>query len=386
MKLQIKFTLGFVWLVLVCVAISSALINWNIQMGFRQFVEERRMLQNTQKMSGNANGDALQNIRNINNANGNIPRWPIANGETPESHFNESIQNALLLSALLSVGLAIVLWYVISQWFLVRIRNLQSAMANYKETEIPHKIPAEWNDELDELAKVYNKMIERLAEQERIRKDFFIDMSHEIRTPITSIKGYLEGLLDGVFEATPEVLKKTLSETDRMGLLVKEMFALAKIESGQVMLEKEKVDLREITAEILEAAEKEIHHKDLHVTVNGQANIMADRSKCKQICINLINNAIAYSPSDTQITVEMGKRQSQIFWRIRNEAPNITQGSVQNLFERFYRADKSRVYDEKKPHLGIGLNIVKKLVELHDGSIIAEHDGKYITFEVTFLG
>ena len=390
MKLQVKFTLGFVGLVLVCVGISSALINWDVQAGFRQFVAERRLLQSGQLMPFPPelpNGQTRSGILSGSGQYGRnppVPRNRSVDWEAPENRFNATIQNALLISALFSVILAVILGYAISQWFLGRIRNLQMAMANYRENEIPHKIPNAGNDELDELIAVYNRMIERIAEQERIRKDFFVDMSHEIRTPITSIKGYLEGLLDGVFEPTNEVLKKTLSETDRLGLLVKEMFALAKIESGQVELERENVDLREITAEILESSEKKQQAKELEITVQGKAKTIADRSKCKQILINLIHNAIAYAPAKTAVRIEMAEKKEGTVWRIRNRAPNVDADTVPQLFERFYRSDKSRAYSEKHPHLGIGLNIVRKLTELQGGTVRAEHDGTDITFEVVF--
>jgi signal transduction histidine kinase len=362
MKLQAKFTLHFIFIVFITIVISLFLIHWNLQSQFNRFIRERNQEQRISPLNQLAR----------------LAR------ETPEQRFSHAVSSSLLWAGVIDILLAVILAYFLSNFLLQRIFQLKSAMQQYIKDGQSKAVLHAGDDEVDDLAKIYNLLIEKIEREERIRKDFFVDMSHELRTPMTSIKGYLEGLIDHVFDPEKEkdIHKKTLHETDRMIRLVKEMTTLAKLESEPLKLAKESVALKKLTRDVVEMLLPASEQRNMKIEIYGEATAELDPYKFKQILINLLDNAIHYGQEGTSIFIEMGQEQDKIYWRIKNKTENIDPQNLEYFFERFYRADKSRTYDSKKPHLGIGLNIAKKIVEQHGGSITARIEGDDIIFEI----
>ena len=365
MKLQAKFTIAFIVLVVFTTLVSFFLINWNLQSQFNRFIEERN-----------------QEQRGINPLSTfSIPKSP---RETPEQRFSRTVSESLWLAAGIDIGVAILLAFFMSGLLLQRIQRLKISMQQYMKDGTSKPVFHEGNDEVDDLAKMYNLLIQKIENEEKIRKDFFIDMSHELRTPLTSLKGYLEGLMDNVFEQGKEkdIHKKTLHETERMIHLVNEMTALAKLETGKPKLTLHSTNLRHLTDEVVDIMSAKIQDSQLKLDINGEAFADVDPYKFKQVFINLIDNALHYAKKPSTVTIEIGKTEKEVYWRIKNKTEGISPEQVSSFFERFYRGDKSRRYEAQKPHLGIGLNIVKKIIELHKGTILAQLDGNVIVFEV----
>lgn len=385
MKLQAKFTLNFIFLVLVTIVISFVLIHWSVQAQFQKFMDEKNQEWTYRVQIGNHDsnitGIALFPPRNI-------PFEPRIGqnleNETPEDRYLSTVSRSLILAAAIDIVLAIILAYLLSTVLLKKIHRLKSAMHQYMDKGTSRSVLHGKSDEVDDLANMYNSLIEKVEKEEKIRKDFFIDMSHELRTPLTSIKGYLEGLIDSVFEKDriQEIQEKTLQETDRMIRLVKEMSTLAKLEVETNGLEKESVDLGKITHEVIDMFNEEIAEKQLVIAAEGDAKALVDPYKFKQVIINLLDNAIHHGPAGNTIHIRIKEEENGLLWSIRNKAENVNPKDLVHFFERFYRADKSRTYNTKKPHLGIGLNIVKKIVEQHGGSISARMEGEEIIFEI----
>jgi len=382
MKLQAKLTLNFIALVVISIGVSFFLIHWNVQSTFNRFIEEKQ--QEWEILQGE-NGLEIQ-FKHPGRMNPFMQHPEIPpDRETPEIHFLNGARNSLIWAAMIGAALAIILGYLSSSFLLKRIFRLQSAMHQYMERGTVKAVPHEGVDEVDDLAKIYNLLIEKIQKQEAIRREFFVDMSHELRTPLTSIKGYLEGLLDKVFDQKKEkeIHKKLLNETDRMIRLIREMTTLAKLESEKIIVAKEKVDLKKLTDEVVEMLSTEGESPSPKITVNGRAEAAVDPNKWKQVMINLIENALQYGKKDSPVLIEIETKKRQLIWRIKNKTDLMDQKEIEHFFERFYRADKSRSYDVQKPHLGIGLNIVKKIVEHHGGAIAAGLEGEYLVFEIT---
>ncbi len=358
---------------LIVIAVSFFLIEQRTNDEFRKFTIEKIKNGKNQPAEKTNNPPPPSNPNDIHFA-----------PDSPEARFVEATRSTLLIASLLGISLAIAISFIFSKFLLEKISRLQTAMNEYMKRGVAKKVAHSSKDEIDKLTEVYNILIEKIDNQENIRREFFIDMSHELRTPLTAVKGYLEGLSDNVFAASreKEIQKKALAETDRMVHLIKEMATLAKAEAENQELLKEKLHLENITKDVISLLKNEADAKEMKVEIMGGAMAEINRDKFKQIMINLLDNAISHGEKGGQIKIRMKNEDSKAYWIIENKAIGISQKDFDSIFERFYRSDKSRFYDGKKLHLGIGLNIVKKLVDLHDGKIVASLKDGWVEFKV----
>ncbi|MCC7432370.1 HAMP domain-containing histidine kinase [Candidatus Peregrinibacteria bacterium] len=375
MKLQFKFTLHFILLVLVTITASFFLINFSVQSQFDRFIEEKN--QEWLEISRRNPSITIIPFRSISEKNKAI--------ESPEEKYQKTVSKSLLLAGLMAVFLGIILAYLQSKFLLQKIYRLKSSMHRYMLDGTSKPVFHNRSDEIDDLANIYNHLIKKIEKEEKIRREFFTDMSHELRTPITSIKGYLEGLIDQVFDQDKEkdIYKKALSETNRMARLIKEMTTLAKLETEDAKLDKIATNIKELTQEVVETFITEADSKNIKINILGDIEANLDQNKFKQVIINLLENAIQYGKSDSNIEIEMNNDDQNYYWSIKNESKDINQETADFFFERFYRADKSRQHNNEKPHLGIGLNIVRKIIEQHQGKIEAKVENSQITFKLT---
>jgi len=223
-----------------------------------------------------------------------------------------------------------------------------------------------------------------VTEQQKLdsmRREFVANVSHELRTPITSIKSYTETLLDGAVE-DPETTERFLnvinSEADRMTRLVKDLLQLSRLDNQQMSWKIEKVSLKEIVKNIVSRMQLEAKQKNqkLESFVIGEIpSIDADKDRLEQVIVNLISNALKYTPDNGQITVYVGKLINDIYVKITDTGIGIPSEALGMVFERFYRVDKARSRD--LGGTGLGLSIAKEIVEAHGGTInITSEDRK----------
>ncbi|MBB6282597.1 two-component system histidine kinase PnpS [Geobacillus subterraneus] len=230
--------------------------------------------------------------------------------------------------------------------------------------------------------------ITELKRLEQIRKDFVANVSHELKTPVTSIKGFAETLLDGAMkdeEALEHFLTIILKESERLQTLVEELLDLSKIEQHGFQLLLDDVNVAEVTAEAVavfrqKAEEKQI---DLRAEAPPWLVIRGDRNRLKQILLNLLANAIAYTPEHGQVAVEAEENEREVLIRVKDTGIGIEEKEIPRIFERFYRIDKARSRDSGGT--GLGLSIVKHLVEAHHGHItVASEVGRGTVFTIHF--
>jgi len=217
--------------------------------------------------------------------------------------------------------------------------------------------------------------ISELKKLEQVRKDFFANVSHELKTPITSIKGFTETLLDGAME-NEELCKNFLSiiltESDRMQSLIQDLLDLSKIEQQNFKLDRNDVSVKLIIEEVQQmliqkAAEKDI---DFALYLKTPLVVNADALRLKQVFINLIDNAIHYTPNGGKVFIIASETNEQIVVRVNDTGVGIGKEEISRIFERFYRVDKAR--SRNSGGTGLGLAIVKHLVEAHKGKIEVE--------------
>lgn len=227
--------------------------------------------------------------------------------------------------------------------------------------------------ELNELLKSINTMAEAIERQEELRKNLTADMAHELRTPLTSVSTHIEAMLSGIWEPTQQRLESCYEELSRIILLVKDLEQLSKVEHQNAALKKERIDLYEIANKISENFEYQALEKKLSVTVEGvPVYVYADKNRMAQVMINLISNAVKYTPEHGQIHITTYEKDGMAVCEVKDSGIGIKEKDLPLIFERFYRADKSR--NRKTGGAGIGLTITKSIIEAHNGTIEVESE------------
>lgn len=231
------------------------------------------------------------------------------------------------------------------------------------------------NEEWKGILLVFHDITE-IKKLEQVRKDFVANVSHELKTPITSIKGFTETLLDGAKEdkeALEHFLRIILEESDRLQSLILDLLELSKIEQQGYKLSIRDVNMNQLIDEMLpilkpKAVEKEISL--IFQTNSKEITIEGDYYRLKQIFINLISNALAYTLNGGEVSVSLEESGELVFVRIKDTGIGIAEEEIPRIFERFYRVDRAR--SRNSGGTGLGLAIVKHLVEAHDGKISVE--------------
>ncbi len=222
--------------------------------------------------------------------------------------------------------------------------------------------------ENDDLINSINKLSNELNDQENLRKQLTGDIAHELRTPLTSIKGHLDAIIVGIWEPTNERLNSINEEVKRITNLVDELRKLAKFDSGKDNLNKEIVNLKNYIKSIAYNYEGKALEKNIVIKYQLE-NIEAliDKEKFAQVIINILSNDIKYNNGNNDIYIKVFKKNNSINISIKDSGIGIPKSEYKNIFERFYRLDKSRGANEKG--VGVGLTIAKSIVNAHGGEI-----------------
>lgn len=235
--------------------------------------------------------------------------------------------------------------------------------------------------ELSGLVCAVNQMAKSLEEQETLQKRLTSDVAHELRTPIANVSSYLEAIIEGVWEPTPERLQNCYDELERIAKLVSDLERLRQVEHENLILHKSDVDLLELSKTVIRSFEKQITQKNLCCTISGYAKASVDPDRMQQVITNLVSNAVKYSNENGSIRILLEEKEDTVMLRVEDEGIGIAQKDLPLIFERFYRTDKSR--DRKTGGAGIGLTIAKTIVQAHGGKILVESEaGRGSSFTV----
>ena len=237
--------------------------------------------------------------------------------------------------------------------------------------------------ELELLVGAINHLAASLERLEKLRKQLTEDVAHELRTPITILQSYLEAMADGLWEPDKERLQSCYDEVERIGRLVGDLESLAKLEVGILKLERQPMELYPLVEQVVASFALEIQNKNLHVELVGEKpTLIADQGRLKQVVINLLSNAIKYSGEGCSISFELFETRNSAGFSIRDNGVGIAEEELPYIFERFYRADKSR--NRLTGGTGIGLTIVKSIIEAHEGKVsVRSKLGEGTTFNIT---
>ena len=198
-------------------------------------------------------------------------------------------------------------------------------------------------------------------------------MAHELRTPLTNLQTHMEAMIDGVWETTAARLESCHAEILRLVGIVEQLQELYLLENKEQAPDKRRFDFRELCMEVFDGFEIKAKEKNIRLlmAMPPKTPIYADYYRLKQCMINLISNALAYTPGGGHIAVEYRMREGHVEIKVRDDGPGIPEEDISHLFERFYRVDKSR--SKKTGGMGIGLAITKAIVKMHGGEISAEN-------------
>jgi signal transduction histidine kinase len=285
------------------------------------------------------------------------------------------IVGMFLVSASLSICLAFVLIYFQSRRISKPIKRVNRAAMDIASGKFDQRVEVSSSDEIGQLASSFNFMADSLERVEKVRSSFISDISHELRTPMTSISGFVQGILDHTIpeDRQKEYLQIVLDETQRLSRLVSDMLEMSKMQSPEYRLHMEECNINEIICRAIIQMEQRISAKNLELNVDFEKDVMMvmiDQDSIWRVVINLLDNAVKFSYDNTTITISVRYISGHVQVEVGNLGLGIEQGELRNIFDRFYKTDKSRSND--KMGAGLGLSFVKNILTCHNQSIWVE--------------
>ena len=268
----------------------------------------------------------------------------------PISEINQSqngILSILYITSAVLFGLSLIILLVFTQTVYLPLRKITVGANEYAAGNLDYRIDVKTHDEMGYLSDTLNYMSDELNKMEEYQKNFIANVSHDFRSPLTSIKGYLEAILDGTIPAEmyEKYLSRVISETERLHKLTESMLTLNSLDA-RGYLSRTNFDLT--------------FSDDIHM-------VFADLGKIQQVMYNLIDNAIKFSHHDSTIYIQASGRYEKIFVSVKDTGIGIPKDSLKKIWERFYKTDLSRGKDKKGT--GLGLSIVKEIIQAHGENI-----------------
>lgn len=225
--------------------------------------------------------------------------------------------------------------------------------------------------ELAELSRAVNHMAESLEQQEELRRRLTADVAHELRTPIANVSSYLEAIIEGVWEPTPQRLQSCYRELERLSKLVADLERLREVEYENLDLQRTPVELLELSRTVVQNFDTSIREKNICCTVSGTpVTVLADGGRLQQVVTNLLSNAVKYTHDSGRIDITVEENEKNGILRVEDNGIGIAKEELGLVFERFYRTDRSR--NRRLGGAGIGLTIARAIVTAHGGRITAE--------------
>lgn len=282
------------------------------------------------------------------------------------------ILKIFLMASLLTLLLISIAVYIFSDRLTKPLREMAEATKHYAQGDFTYRVTVKGNDELSRLITDFNEMAKALETLENSRRNFVANVSHEFKTPMTTIGGFINGILDGTIppEKQEQYLRIVSTEVKRLSKLVNTMLNISKIETGNVELIYESFDFSEMILSVFWGFEQTIENRGIKIyglDLLEPAVISADKDMMYQMVYNLIDNAAKFTNDNGEITVGVSQTSTKVFFTIRNTGEGIPEDECNDVFERFYKVDKSRSTDVKS--VGLGLHIVKSIIDLHGGTI-----------------
>jgi len=286
--------------------------------------------------------------------------------------FRADIINMFLIAIVLAGVLSFVVMFFLNYRMVRPLRMMASAAKAFGTGDFSQRVPVTSDDEIGQLSAAFNSMAVSLSSLEGMRRSFVANVSHELRTPMTTISGFIDGILDGTIDNDKReyYLKLVSDEVKRLSRLVKSMLDMSRIDNNQIELRYESFDIIEVIYQILISFEAKIEEK--HIEIRGldmltKTEMYADSDLMHQIVYNLIENAVKFTQDGGVIELDVFEKDDFVNVSVKNSGLGIKAEELVHIFDKFYKTDQSRNMDKKG--VGLGLFIVKTVIALHKGDI-----------------
>ncbi|MEA4822710.1 MAG: HAMP domain-containing sensor histidine kinase [Clostridiaceae bacterium] len=294
-------------------------------------------------------------------------------------------QRTFFLYAAFILFMAIIVSYYVAQSMSRPIKKMIVVTRSYSRGDFSPKVTEDRDDEIGELAHAINQMSSSLNKLEELRSSFIANVSHELKTPMTTITGFVDGILDGTIppERQDEYLRRISADTKRLSRLVIRMLQASRIESGQTQIHPARFDLCETIRQTILGFEQVLLEKNIDVQIDFEQEdmfVMADPDNLVQVVFNLTDNACKFTPPGGTLAISVVRDGSKVVTTIANTG-SIPEDKLPYLFDRFYKADTSRAVDANGA--GLGLFIVKSILKMHGESIVARSENGLAKFIFT---
>ena len=284
---------------------------------------------------------------------------------------SKSNLNVVYITAAILFILSLIILLVFTKTVYFPLQKITEGANEYAAGNLEYRIDLNTRDEMGYLAGTLNYMSGELNKLEEYQRNFIANVSHDFRSPLTSIKGYLEAIIDGTIppEMYEKYLTRVISETERLTKLTQGMLTLNSLDS-KGYLSRSSFDINRVIKDTAASFEGTCGKKNINFELTFSDNIQmvyADLGKIQQVLYNLIDNAIKFTHQDSTIYIETRIKNEKIFVSVKDTGIGIPKDSVQKVFDRFYKSDLSRGKDKKGT--GLGLAIVKEIIQAHGENI-----------------
>lgn len=287
-----------------------------------------------------------------------------------EEHFQTAHTSAMIWTMIILTFMVGIMSLLVARRMVRPVVEVSQAARHAARGDLTVQVtPLSSGDELSDLVTSFNQLVCTLQAQEELRKRLTSDVAHELRTPLNTILAQVEAMIDGIWSASPEHLESTRGEVLRLSRLVSDLDQVMKAEAGEHHLQIVPIDLAELVMEVTRSmqASFELAGVNLHHTALEGIILQADRQRLTQILVNLLSNSLKHTPSGGTVEVRVKALRDRIILEVQDTGVGIAQADLHFVFQRFYRGDRSR--QRETGGSGLGLTIVKGLVEAHQGTI-----------------
>jgi len=296
-----------------------------------------------------------------------------------------AIGRFLLWGGLIAVAVALLLAFFLSRRILSPVKALTIAAKQLGQGDLTQRVQSKDKGEVGELAQAFNTMADNLQRDEQLQQNMIADVTHELRTPLSNLKGYLEAVLDGVIEPDADTIRSLNEEASLLSRLVDDLQELSLAESGELKLDCRTRDIAELINQTVTAMQNQATAKGISLSVDLPDKLPVvniDSHRINEVLRNLLENAIVHTARGGNVTVTAKQQAKWVEVSVNDNGKGIPAADLPNIFERFYRVDKSRT--RTTGGSGLGLTIARRLVEAHGGKIEARSEsGKGSRFSFT---
>lgn len=306
--------------------------------------------------------------------------------DTPLQQYLTKLIITLAVASVAILVLVFIAIYAAVKHLMTPVKEMTLAAKRFGNGDFSEKLYVPEDNEFGFLANSLNEMASSLEAIEENRKSFISNVSHELRTPMTTIGGFVDGILDGTIpkEKHNYYLNIVSEEVDRLARLVTSMLNISKYEAGEMKMTKKTFDLMPLLVKVLLMFETRIDNKHVEIRgiEHGRFMVSADKDLMQQVLYNLVENAVKFVDDGGYIEFAFENRDGSSVIRIRNSGDGLKANEISKVFDRFYKADASRGID--KTGVGLGLSIVRSIIKLHDGKILVRSEpNSFVEFEIT---